>query len=209
VPGDEKTRGWRDPSNPWVKVLYANTVYAYGVPSVRGYRKLLEPKPGVSCNTYRIGWNDNWPLTDMRRTQEDIIMSGHDGVSDFGVDLFGFKRPDGSYSSAPAPGMPVGPALSQMSLLYPGPDGPVASERYEMFREGVEIAETLIFIERAIQEKKLTPQLQQKAEKALEARSQAFIMNWFTLRDMPGAEEDAKLLDLAGEVAREVGKEKK
>ena len=68
--------------------------------------------------------------------------------------------------------------------------------------------EALIFIERAIQEKKLTPQLQQKAEKALEARSQAFIMNWFIVRDMPGAEEDAKLLGLAGEVAREVGKKK-
>jgi hypothetical protein len=48
--------------------------------------------------------------------------------------------------------------------------------------------------------------LQQRAEKALKARSQAFIMDWFTLRDMPGAEEDAKLLDLAGEVARGIGK---
>jgi hypothetical protein len=92
-------------------------------------------------------------------------------------------------------------------MLYPGPDGPVASERYEMFREGVEIAEALIFIERAIQEKKLGPALQQKAEQALEARSNAFIMDWFTIRDMPGAEEDAKLLSLAGEVAR--GMEKK
>jgi hypothetical protein len=208
VPGDEKTRGWRDPSNPWVKVLYGNTVYGYGIPSVRGYRKLLEPKPGVSCNTYRLTWNDSSPLTDMRRAQEDVIMSGHDGVSDFGVDLFGFKHPDGSYGPAVAPGMPVGPGLSQMSLLYPGPDGPVGTERYEMFREGVEIAETLLFIERAIQEKKISPELQQKAEKALEARSQAFIMNWFTLRDMPAA-EDAKLLGLAGEVAREVGKVKK
>jgi len=94
-------------------------------------------------------------------------------------------------------------------MLYPGPDGPVATERYEMFREGVEIAETLLFIEQAIQAKKLSPELQQKVEKALEARSNAFIMDWFTIRDMPGAEEDAKLLGLAGEVAREVGREKK
>ena len=94
-------------------------------------------------------------------------------------------------------------------MLYPGPDGPVATERYEMFREGVEIAETLLFIEWAIQEKKLSPALQQKAEKALEARSNAFIMDWFTIRDMPGAEEDAKLLGLAGEVARELGREKR
>ena len=233
VTGDAKTRGWRDPNNPWVKVLYGNTVYGFGLPTVRGYRQLLEPRPGVSCNTYRVCWNDSSPLTDIRRAQEDVIMSGHDGVSDFGVDLFGFKRPDGSYASAPAPGMPVGPALSQMSLLYPGPDGPVATERYEMFREGVELAEALIFIERAVErtaalntllfieppsrslrraierEKKLSANLQQRAEKALEARSRAFIMNWFLLRDMPGAEEDAKLLGLAGEVARELGREKR
>ena len=93
---DEETGGWRDRSNPWVKVLYGNTVYGYGIPSVRGYRKLLEPKPGVSCNTYRVVWNDSSPLSDIRRVPEDVIMSGHDGVSDFGVDLFGFQRPDGS-----------------------------------------------------------------------------------------------------------------
>jgi hypothetical protein len=70
----------------------------------------------------------------------------------------------------------------------------------------------LLFIEppsrslrRAIdQEKKLSPELQRRAEKALEARNRAFIMNWFGIRDMPGAEEDAKLFDLAGEVAKEL-----
>jgi hypothetical protein len=203
--GDAKTRGWPDPGDPWIKVVYGSTIYGFGHPKVRGYRQLFEPRPGVSCNAYRMVWNDNAPLADMRRVQEDVFMSGHDGVSDFGVDYFGFKGPDGRYRNPPAPDYPCGPGLSIMALLYPGPDGPVATERYEIFREGVELAEALIFIERAIQEKKLSPELQQKAEKALEARSQAFIMNWFTIRDMPGVEEDAKLLDLAGEVAREVG----
>jgi len=88
-------------------------------------------------------------------------------------------------------------------MLYPGPDGPVATERFEMFREGVVTTEALLFIERAIQSKKLSPALQQKAGQALEARSNAFIMDWFAIRDMPAA-EDAKLLALAGEVAREL-----
>ena len=127
--------------------------------------------------------------------------------------------------------MPVGPALSQMSFLYPGPDGPVATERFEMFREGVQLAEALLFVERAVertrfrnallfiergiessspsfqralQENRLSPDLRRRAERYLEARSHAFIMNWFGIRDMPGVEEDGKLLDLAGEVAREV-----
>jgi hypothetical protein len=84
----------------------------------------------------------------------------------------------------------------------------VTTERFEMFREGVELAEALIFIERAIQNKKLSPALQQKAEKALEARSVAFIRDWFTIRDMPAAGEDKKLLDLAGEVEREMAGKK-
>jgi hypothetical protein len=177
------------------KVRYARTCYSYGFPSVRGYRELLQPQDVILCNTYRWNWDDNTPLNDQRRVGEDIIMSGRDGISDFGVnggEIFGW--------------MPSGPGTSQMAMLYPGPDGPVATERFEMFREGVEIAEALIFIERAIQEKKLSPALQKKAEKALDTRSNAFIMDWFTIRDMPGAEEDAKLLGLAGEVARGMGK---
>ncbi len=182
----------RDYKDGWVKVRYARTVYSYGFPSVRGYRELLQPQDVILCNTYRWSWNDSTPLNDQRRVGEDIIMSGRDGISDFGVNGGGC-------------GWPAGPEVSQLAMLYPGPDGPVATERFEMFREGVELAEALIFIERAIQEKKLSPELQQKAEKALEARSNAFIKDWFTLRDMPGAEEDAKLLGLAGEVARELG----
>ena len=134
-------------------------------------------------------------------------MSGRDGVSDFGADLFMYRDANGNIQVPAGPTWPSGPGRTQHSMLYPGPDGPVATERYEMFREGVEIAETLLFIERAIQEKKLTPELQQKAEKALEARSQAFIKDWFAIRDMPAA-EDAKLLDLAGEVARELERKK-
>jgi hypothetical protein len=95
-----------------------------------------------------------------------------------------------------------------MSILYPGPDGPVTTERFEMVREGVELTEALLFIERAIQEKKLSAELQRRAEQALEARSRAFIMDWFCIRDMP-AEEDGRLLDLAGEVAKEAQKNAK
>ena len=202
------TADWKDNANPWVKLRYACGVYDFGYPSVRGYRALLQDRPVFFCYEYRYNWRNFSPLTLQRRVGEDIIMSVRDGVSDFGADLFMYRDAKGNLQKPGGPEAPSGPGRTQHSMLYPGPDGPVATERYEMFREGVEIAETLLFIERAIQEKKLTPELQQKAEKALEARSQAFIMDWFTIRDMPGAEEDAKLLDLAGEVARELERKK-
>ena len=202
------TADWKDNSNPWVKLRYACGVYDFGYPSVRGYRALLQDRPVFFCYEYRYNWRNFSPLTLQRRVGEDIIMSGRDGVSDFGADLFMYRDTNGNLQKPGGPDSPSGPGRTQHSMLYPGPDGPVGTERYEMFREGVEIAETLLFIERAIQEKKLSPELQQKAEKALEARSNAFIKDWFTIRDMPGAEEDAKLLDLAGEVARVLERKK-
>jgi len=202
----EVTADWKDNDNPWVKLRYACGALDFGYPSVRGYRALLRDRPVYFCNEYRFNWRNFSPLTHQRRVGEDIIMSGRDGVSDFGADMFMYRDEKGNLLIPIGSSGPSGPAQTQHSMLYPGPDGPVATERYEMFREGVEIAETLLFIERAIQEKKLTPELQQKAEQALEARSNAFIMDWFTIRDMPGAEEDAKLLGLAGEVARGMGK---
>ena len=81
-------------------------------------------------------------------------------------------------------------------------DGAVGTERFEMFREGLDLCEARMFIQHAAFKKQLSPELQQKAEQALEARHMAFIKDWFTIRDMPGAEEDAGLLALAGEVAR-------
>ena len=152
--------------------------------------------------------NDFFPVSEHRLVIEEVVRAGYDGVSEFGVDLFPLKKPGGGYY-VPAGGRGTNwawPGRSTLALLAPGPDGPVATERFEMFREGVELAEALLFIERAIQEKKLSPALQQKAEKALEERSLAFIKNWFLLRDMPGAGEDAKLLGLAGEVAKAMGK---
>ena len=204
----DATADWKDGNNPWVKLRYACGILDFGYPSVRGYRALLRDRPVFYCNEYRYNWRNFSPLPLQRRVGEDIIMSDRDGVSNFGADLFMYRGSNGDLQKPAGNSGGSSPGQTQHAILYPGPDGPVASERYEMFREGVEIAETLLFIERAIQEKKLTPELQQKAEKALEARSQAFIMDWFTIRDMPGAEEDAKLLDLAGEVARELERKK-
>ena len=204
----DATADWKDGNNPWVKLRYACGILDFGYPSVRGYRALLRDRPVFYCNEYRYNWRNFSPLPLQRRVGEDIIMSDRDGVSNFGADLFMYRGSNGDLQKPAGNSGGSSPGQTQHAILYPGPDGPVASERYEMFREGVEIAETLFFIEQAIQGKKLTPELQQKAEKALEARSQAFLMDWFTIRDMPGAEEDAKLLDLAGEVARELERKK-
>ena len=186
--------------------LFLNGVYDAGMPFVRGYRELLKPRRSFT-SFWGGSFGEAAPLADCRGIVEDMIMSGHDGLGRYGADLFPVKNAQGKYSYM-ACGWPRNPRDSMgLALVYPGPDGPVATERYEMFREGVELCEALLFIERAIQEKKLSAALQKRAERQLEDRSNAFIKNWFVTSGMPNPEEDAKLLDLAGEVAKELGKE--
>jgi hypothetical protein len=90
-----------------------------------------------------------------------------------------------------------------MALLYPGPDGPVATERFEAFREGMEVAETILYIETALAEKKLGADLADKAGRYLDERTESLVGGRFSYRYRQ-ATEDAKLLALAGEVAKEL-----
>jgi hypothetical protein len=66
------------------------------------------------------------------------------------------------------------------------------------------ISEARLYVLRAITEKKLGQELLQRASRYLDERNKGF-MRWFGNRYMQ-SEEDAKLLDLAGEVARALGK---
>jgi len=186
-------------------VRYIDTVWCAREAVPRGYRALLTPRNQFFCFNYRERFSDKSSLTDLRRIAEDMIMSGHDGAGEFGADLFPLKSPAGGYY-VPMAGRGVNwnyPGVNTLALLAPGPDGPVATERFEMFREGVELAEAILFIERAIQEKKLSGDLQKRANRYLDERGEAFIKGWFGVRYIQ-AEEDAKLLDLAGKVAKEL-----
>jgi hypothetical protein len=185
-------------------VRYADGVWTVGRATPRGYRELLKPRPGFFCFTYRESIRDEAVLTDVRRVAEDEIMCGHDGLSDLGVDYFPIRKPSGGYYFVGNGAGTGGPSCSTLALLAPGPDGPVATERFEMFREGVELAEAILFIQRAIEEKKIAGDLDARANRYLDERGEAFIKGWYGVRCMQ-AEHDEKLLTLAGEVARTLG----
>jgi hypothetical protein len=183
--------------------LFRSGVYYAGMPSARGYRELLQPR-GKFTNFWGACFGEGGPLADSRQIIEEMIMSGHDGLGHFGWDLFPLKNAQGRHQFV-ACGFPRNPRDTMgLAVVYPGPDGPVATERYEMFRESVELSEALLFVERAIQEKRLSPELQQRAQRCLEDRGNTFIKNWLLVHGGPSLEEDAKLLDIAGEVDREL-----
>lgn len=162
------------------------------------------PRRNTFCNTVRHVVTDNSALREVRRLVEfGALYSGYDGVSEFGADVFPVKIPAGGYGIPPiSNGANWGNPNSTLALLYPGPDGPVTSERFEMFREGVELCEAIIFIREAQHRNLLRADLKARADSYLSARQQTFALGFFLPRYRQ-AIEDAKLLDLAGEVARE------
>jgi len=152
--------------------------------------------------------SDNAPLWYFRRYVEALPLSkgGLDGVCAWGLDLFPLKRPVGGYFvSGHGRGSNWGGwAGNPFALLYPGPDGAVATERYEAFREGIELCEAIIFVRTALEKKRISGDLAERASRYLDGgRSRGVQQAQYGFWRMQ-ADEDAKLLDLAGEVAREI-----
>ena len=151
---------------------------------------------------------ENTPLSEMRWTPESNLRCGFDGGV-FGLDLFPLKRPVGGYfwTTRCWGTRPLHPERNTVALLYPGPNGPVASERFEMFREGTELTEALLDVEQAVAEQKLSAGLLERATRYRDERARSFNMGFFPAIRMQ-SEEDAKLLNLAGEVGRELERKK-
>jgi hypothetical protein len=194
-------------TNIVMTVRHADTVYV--APGPREPLWMLDkPRRNTFINDCRNFQREEYPMHRMRLLVENYganYGSGYDGVGDFGADLFPLKRPAGGYY---IPGASSGSGWasdhrSTLAILYPSSDGPVATERFEMLREGAELCEAALFVKNALAKKKdlLPAALQQRAKIGLLERDAALNRVAFRARFMPG-EEDAKLLDLAGAVAQ-------
>jgi hypothetical protein len=182
------------------------------------------PRRNTFCSCPRaILYDAVAPPREMRRMVERYAMiRGYDGLADFGMDLFPLPRPAGGYMvPAAGRGSHWSDAGTILALLYPGPEGAVATERFEMFREGLQLCEAVLFIRKAVADKKLGADLEQRADRYVHVwnprekggggygdRHEAVETGRFVARYLQ-AEEDAKLLDLAGEVAEEIKKSAK
>jgi hypothetical protein len=150
-------------------------------------------------------WGCGENLPEVRRLVEAVVyQKGVDGVGEQGVDLFPLKTKLGGYGHSPTKPGTHWPNYDpyMRALLYPGPDGPVATERFEMFREGLQLMEIRMFLERAVAEKKVNPELWKRAAAVLAERpvKSSGQLNSFFYRCFQ-SEADAKLLNMAGEVA--------
>ncbi len=101
------------------------------------------------------------------------------------------------------------------AMLSPGEDGAVFNEKLEMFREGVQVTEAIVQVQRGLESGKLSADLTGRAEALLDERARYFLhtldneigpgFTWGALECSAWQERDRKLFALAAEVAKALG----
>jgi hypothetical protein len=72
----------------------------------------------------------------------------------------------------------LGPGCSTRAILAPGPSGAVSTERFEMFRESSEVCEAIIFLQRELEEGRITGSTAEKVNRLLDARARSYLRTW-------------------------------
>jgi hypothetical protein len=143
-------------------------------PYPRNYAGKFDPSTAW-CSHARIqyheaGWPDLWTL---RTKHEEVVLKGNDGVDALGADMFPAKDAKGRYRPGEWSAFAQGPGNATLAILGAGDAGPVGTERFEAMREGVQLCEAMIFIQKALEAKKLGGELEAKANKVLDDRARA------------------------------------
>ncbi|NQZ67660.1 MAG: hypothetical protein HRT89_06285 [Lentisphaeria bacterium] len=171
------------------------------------------PRQNAFCKATRAGggtesfFNDKSAVGDLLSVVEEVVNVGYDGLCEFGLNLFPLKKKTGGYY-IPQVGRGInwaGSGRSTAAILAPGPDGPLGTERFEMFREGTQLCEAMLFVKAQLGNAKVGAALKKKAGDVLKRRKQALSRTWFGFRHMPET-YNAELLEVAGEMAQAAGK---
>jgi hypothetical protein len=191
-------------------VHYAECVWGLKAPRMRGYNNvpsagfqpLFDPKrPPGFWTAARTGQEDDSELDLFRRAQETRIMQSCDG-GQMGANFWPLKMPNGSYGCIANARGGLGPTQNGTEcLLAPGPDGAIITERFQVYREGVQTAEAVLFVEKALEAKKVSGELEQRANRLLDERCEAVLGK---LDGVNLFERDEELLALAAQVAKSV-----
>jgi len=179
------------PGVPWASHAHPFRDTIHGVPVA--YSSAVWHPRFISCDgTSRQGWRsprlrvqfardvtDLNPLTTFRLIGEHNIGGDQRGFARFGADLWPVvEAPRGArarvyerYPKASWRNLNI-----KVALLGPGPDSPVATARFEALREGIEQCEARIFIEQALAERQLPPDLAATCEQLIADRNRAIVM---------------------------------
>jgi hypothetical protein len=179
------------------RILLANVRYGVGI--VRGlydgspfvlYRTMSEAAlQGGLRGIGRVG-GDFWPLPIAKADQFRAIGGNYGGCS--------WRE-------------------NVMAMTSPGPDGAAFNTRLETFREGVQTAEAILFVQRALESGKVGEDLAKRAAALLDERARYYLRAFYYFTEVHlnngmawtcsnWQERDDRLFALAAEVAKVAGK---
>jgi hypothetical protein len=141
-------------------------VLGWKYPAERGVRAWLDR-----------GLFDACPVVQFRGACEQSMLADRRGLGQIGADFWPVPGPDGKPTHTMVGRFPATSegnlGIYAGQLLYPGPDGPVPTARYQMMRENIQECEARIFLERLLLEDppRLPAALAEKAQSVLDERT--------------------------------------
>ncbi|MDD4890884.1 MAG: hypothetical protein PHU85_13265 [Phycisphaerae bacterium] len=151
---------------------------------------------------------DASPLTAYRLVTEAAIQGNLRGVGYLGGDFWPIPFKDNRYVSVNYGFQGIAMTDSIRTCFSPGPDGAAFNGRMEMFREGVQACEAIIFLQRAVEDKKVSGELAAKIANVLDERARQYLQsrhvngdNWLVFESSDWQDRDDKLFALCAEVA--------
>jgi hypothetical protein len=171
---------------------------------------LSNPRAGT-CTVN--GLYDKSPLSQYRTIPEAALQGGVPGIGRVGGDFWPLPIGKGG---APLPlcldygGCSI--PDNTFAMTSPGPDGAAFNERLEAFREGVQVAEAIIFLQKADDAGKLDPALAKRIAALLDERARYYlrtrlphVTNQLSIESSNWQERDDRLFALCVEVAKATG----
>jgi hypothetical protein len=135
-------------------------------------------QPGIAhCTHGRVQYRErSWPsLWTLHTKHEEALMKGNDGLECVGADHFPIKDAKGRWRDGDWSAFAQGPENATLAILGAGDAGPLGTERFEAMREGIQLCEAMVFIQKALEAKKLSGDLETKANKVLDDRAKALV----------------------------------
>jgi hypothetical protein len=237
-PSKEMAQVYRNiwPNGQWLNCSHSHRKDWFGMPVrfnewVWGSGKLYNPDAGlgdyprpwkrmdkqVDLTNPRIGsgvmfqfaaWK---PPIAFRLVSEACLQGDLHGMGKLGADFWPcVPDPRGSLRPMDVAEFGVGFNNTVQAMLAPGPKGAVFNERLEMFREGVQVAEAIIHLQRGLESGRLKPALVERVNSILDERARYYLhtrdaetdnLPWWGYQSSSSRERDARLFALAAEVS--------
>ena len=198
-----------------VPVLHVERVYTGAIPDPARKRNFgwQRKDRALAFNRYGFGPLCLFPEPSVwafRILMEADLAGGHRGAGRIGADYWkmpGIQHRSGGggtfYARYPHSAIgQTGMGSNCAALLAAGPDGPVSSVRFENAREGIQAAEAVIFLEKALLAEKITGELARRCWGVIDARIHALRTYTMGLGRAGWQQRDRELFAVAAEAAR-------